>query len=58
MTFLHDHVASIAFSKSDNTAFGDAEIQGMLDANQGLSSWDAPESEKKPSADGKPEVSW
>ena len=56
--FLADRISSIAFSKLDYTDFSDAEIQALLGANKESSSWNAPENEKKPGADGKPEVTW
>ena len=37
VAFLGDHVASIAFSKTNSTDFSDAEIQALLEANKASS---------------------
>ena len=58
VTFLGDHAASVAFSKLNNTDFSDAEIDALLVANKGSSSWGAPGHEKKAAQDGKPEAWW
>ena len=57
VAFGNDHVASVSFSTLNTADFGDEEVQALLDANKGTSSWGAPEYEKKLSADGKPEAS-